>query len=108
MADVPENDSRVQVVGHLTICMKRDSEGAVTFDFFPDTSDPVGMTVAFIELVCAFVPKHPHLLVHVAHTCSSREHLREVIAQLSSEARIRLGEYLEDANRSPDTKGGDE
>lgn len=85
-----------QVVGDLTVHVTRNADGEVGWDIVPyDTTDPVGLTVAFIELVCAIVPKQPNLLFHVAGACQSREHIREILKQLSDEARATLGDYLE-------------
>jgi hypothetical protein len=93
--------SSQQVIGDLTISMARDAKGDLTWDFCPDTIDPVGLTAAFIELVCGVVPKQPDLLLHVAHTCQSREHMREVLSQLSDEARATLGGMLEPFDPRP-------
>lgn len=97
------HDAGRQLVGHLTLCVTRDAEGEHV-DFYSETADPVGLTVSFIEFVCRVVPSHPNLLIHVARACQSREHVREVLAQLSDEARNTLGGLLQDANSTPESE----
>lgn len=82
-------------VGDLTICIGRDDDGAHTYDFIADTTDPIGLTVAFAELVCDFVPQRPDLLLHVAYGCATREHLREIVTRLPARAQDMLRAHLE-------------
>ena len=95
MAKHHVNGKGWQHVGDISICVKRDGEGEVTWDFFPETKDPVGLTVAFIELFCRVFPQQPNLLLHVTNACSSKEHMDEVLSQLSDDARLFLAHLIE-------------
>jgi hypothetical protein len=84
----------ISLVGHVTVCIGRDAGGGHTWNFYADTTDPVGLTVAFAELVFSVLPQSPDSLLHLAGACGNREHVGEVLKQMPEEYLDTLRAYI--------------